>query len=121
MSSISIIGLGNMARALADRALAGGNAVEGDWMGWTRPGRVEGNASPAGRSNDIDDISEALWSGGGLAAGLEQRDALWPSIRGWSRRVVRRRGGDVLVTSPVLKSPFVICVRAESRGISISP
>jgi predicted dinucleotide-binding enzyme len=28
MSSISIIGLGNMARALADRALAGGNAVE---------------------------------------------------------------------------------------------
>ncbi|WP_405818846.1 NAD(P)-binding domain-containing protein [Streptomyces sp. NBC_01390] len=28
MSSISIIGLGNMARALADRALAGGHAVE---------------------------------------------------------------------------------------------
>ncbi|MBM9503219.1 NADPH-dependent F420 reductase [Actinacidiphila acididurans] len=28
MSGISIIGLGNMARALADRALAGGNAVE---------------------------------------------------------------------------------------------
>ena len=28
MSSISIIGLGNMASALADRALAGGNAVE---------------------------------------------------------------------------------------------
>ncbi|MEV8057943.1 NAD(P)-binding domain-containing protein, partial [Streptomyces antimycoticus] len=28
MSSISIIGLGNMARALAGRALAGGNAVE---------------------------------------------------------------------------------------------
>ncbi|MFG1624758.1 NADPH-dependent F420 reductase [Kribbella sp. NPDC049227] len=28
ISSISIIGLGNMARALADRALAGGNAVE---------------------------------------------------------------------------------------------
>jgi hypothetical protein len=28
MSSISIIGLGNMARALADRALAAGNAVE---------------------------------------------------------------------------------------------
>ena len=28
MSSISIIGLGNMAGALADRALAGGNAVE---------------------------------------------------------------------------------------------
>jgi predicted dinucleotide-binding enzyme len=28
MSSISIIGLGNMARALADRALASGNAVE---------------------------------------------------------------------------------------------
>jgi 8-hydroxy-5-deazaflavin:NADPH oxidoreductase len=28
MSSISIIGLGNMARALADRAVAGGNAVE---------------------------------------------------------------------------------------------
>jgi predicted dinucleotide-binding enzyme len=28
MSSISIIGLGNMARALADRALAGGNAIE---------------------------------------------------------------------------------------------
>jgi hypothetical protein len=28
MSSISVIGLGNMARALADRALAGGNAVE---------------------------------------------------------------------------------------------
>ena len=28
MSSISIIGLGSMARALADRALAGGNAVE---------------------------------------------------------------------------------------------
>jgi 8-hydroxy-5-deazaflavin:NADPH oxidoreductase len=28
MSSISIIGLGNMANALADRALAGGNAVE---------------------------------------------------------------------------------------------
>lgn len=28
MSSISVIGLGNMAKALADRALAGGNAVE---------------------------------------------------------------------------------------------
>jgi len=28
MSSISIVGLGNMARALAERALAGGNAVE---------------------------------------------------------------------------------------------
>ena len=28
MSSISIIGLGNMASALADRALAGGNTVE---------------------------------------------------------------------------------------------
>jgi 8-hydroxy-5-deazaflavin:NADPH oxidoreductase len=28
MGSISVIGLGNMARALADRALAGGNAVE---------------------------------------------------------------------------------------------
>jgi predicted dinucleotide-binding enzyme len=28
MSSISIIGLGNIAKALADRALAGGNAVE---------------------------------------------------------------------------------------------
>jgi hypothetical protein len=28
MSSISVIGLGNMAGALADRALAGGNAVE---------------------------------------------------------------------------------------------
>jgi 3-hydroxyisobutyrate dehydrogenase-like beta-hydroxyacid dehydrogenase len=28
MSSISIIGLGNMASALAGRALAGGNAVE---------------------------------------------------------------------------------------------
>ncbi|MFJ2217429.1 NADPH-dependent F420 reductase [Streptomyces sp. NPDC101062] len=28
MSSISIVGLGNMARAVADRALAGGNAVE---------------------------------------------------------------------------------------------
>ncbi|WP_246292269.1 NAD(P)-binding domain-containing protein [Lentzea indica] len=28
MSSISVIGLGNMASALADRALAGGNAVE---------------------------------------------------------------------------------------------
>ncbi|MFD4439515.1 NADPH-dependent F420 reductase [Nocardia sp. NPDC058519] len=28
MSSVSIIGLGNMARTLADRALAGGNAVE---------------------------------------------------------------------------------------------
>lgn len=28
MSSISIIGLGNMAGALADRAFAGGNAVE---------------------------------------------------------------------------------------------
>ena len=28
MSSISIIGLGNMASTLADRALAGGNAVE---------------------------------------------------------------------------------------------
>jgi 3-hydroxyisobutyrate dehydrogenase-like beta-hydroxyacid dehydrogenase len=28
MSSISIIGLGNMASALADRSLAGGNAVE---------------------------------------------------------------------------------------------
>ena len=28
MSSISIIGLGNMAGALADRALAGGNAVD---------------------------------------------------------------------------------------------
>jgi predicted dinucleotide-binding enzyme len=28
MSSISVIGLGNMARALANRALAGGNAVE---------------------------------------------------------------------------------------------
>ena len=28
MSSISIIGLGNMASALADRALAGGDAVE---------------------------------------------------------------------------------------------
>ncbi|WP_369229553.1 NAD(P)-binding domain-containing protein [Streptomyces sp. R21] len=28
MSSISIIGLGNLAGALADRALAGGNAVE---------------------------------------------------------------------------------------------
>lgn len=28
MSSISIIGLGNMARALAGRALVGGNAVE---------------------------------------------------------------------------------------------
>ncbi|MFD3605541.1 NAD(P)-binding domain-containing protein, partial [Streptomyces sp. NPDC058656] len=28
MSSISIVGLGNMAGALADRALAGGNAVE---------------------------------------------------------------------------------------------
>lgn len=28
MSSISIIGLGNMARALAARALAGGDAVE---------------------------------------------------------------------------------------------
>ena len=28
MSSISIVGLGNMASALADRVLAGGNAVE---------------------------------------------------------------------------------------------
>ena len=28
MSSISIIGLGNMAGALADQALAGGNAVD---------------------------------------------------------------------------------------------
>jgi len=28
MSNISIVGLGNMASALADRALAGGNAVE---------------------------------------------------------------------------------------------
>jgi len=28
MSDISIVGLGNMASALADRALAGGNAVE---------------------------------------------------------------------------------------------
>ncbi|MDT5153473.1 MAG: hypothetical protein QOI01_5206 [Mycobacterium sp.] len=78
MSSISIIGLGNMARALADRALAGGNAVEGDWMGWTRPGRVEGNASPAGRSNDIDDIPRPF----GVAG---------DSLRVWSSEMLCRQ------------------------------
>jgi 3-hydroxyisobutyrate dehydrogenase-like beta-hydroxyacid dehydrogenase len=37
MSSISIIGTGSMASALAGRALAGGNAVEIVGRDWSRP------------------------------------------------------------------------------------
>ena len=42
MSSISIIGLGNMARALAARALAGGNAVEVFQVGSGAPATLSG-------------------------------------------------------------------------------
>ncbi|MEU0820269.1 NADPH-dependent F420 reductase [Streptomyces mirabilis] len=68
MSSISIIGLGNMARALAGRALAGGNAVE---IIGRDPAKAEELAAPAG-----DIVVLAVPYAGAAAVVREYGDAL---------------------------------------------
>jgi 8-hydroxy-5-deazaflavin:NADPH oxidoreductase len=57
MSSISIIGLGQMARALADRALDGGNAVE---VAGRDAARAEGLAGALGRGATAAKLGDAL-------------------------------------------------------------
>lgn len=81
MSSISIIGLGNMARAVAGRALAGGNAVE---IIGRDPARAKelaatlggATAAPAGAAPAGDIVILAVPYAGAAAVVREHGDAL---------------------------------------------
>ena len=78
MSSISIIGLGGMARALADRALAGGHAVE---VIGRDPAEGRGDRHYARRHNAPvhDDVAtlEDFVRGGEGALAMVDENAVW--------------------------------------------